>query len=197
MTLSLEERLNQILPRITSRDFLDSKGLGNEIGFWVFDYPPERELDVRNFVAGTVLPALAKQSPPIQVATVNLLQLVTDLLEERKLLDKTLEMQKTKGDDSTLAALRSVLKEDKLAQKIAKEHDIAQLDVLILTGVGAVYPMLRTHTLLSALHPIMGTTPLLMFFPGRYDGHSLRLFNTLAEDHYYRAFRLVPESTSG
>jgi hypothetical protein len=192
MTLSLEERLNQILPRITSRDFLDSKGLGNEIGFWVFDYPAERELDVRHFVAGTVLPALAKQSPPIQVATVNLLQLVTDLLEERKLLDKTLEMQKTKGDDSTLAALRSVLKEDKLAQKIAKEHDIGQLDVLILTGVGAVYPMLRTHTLLSALHPIMGTTPLLMFFPGRYDGHSLRLFNTLAEDHYYRAFRLVP-----
>lgn len=195
MTLSLEERLNQILPRITSRDFLDSKGLGNEIGFWVFDYLPERELDVRNFVAGTVLPALAKQSPPIQVGTVNLLQLVTDLLQERKLLDKTLEMQKTKGDDSTLAALRSVLKEDKLAQKIAKEHDIAQLDVLILTGVGAVYPMLRTHTLLSALHPIMGTTPLLMFFPGRYDGHSLRLFNTLAEDHYYRAFRLVPELT--
>ena len=194
MTLSLEERLNQILPRITSRDFLDSKGLGNEIGFWVFDYSPERELDVRHFVAGTVLPALAKQSPPIQVATVNLLQLVTDLLEERKLLDKTLEMQKTKGDDSTLAALRSVLKEDKLAQKIAKEHDIGQLDLLILTGVGAVYPMLRTHTLLSALHPIMGTTPLLMFFPGRYDGHSLRLFNTLAEDHYYRAFRLVPEA---
>ncbi|MFZ2813108.1 MAG: DUF1788 domain-containing protein, partial [Rhodoferax sp.] len=192
MTLSLEERLNQILPRITSRDFLDSKGLGNEIGFWVFDYPAERELDVRHFVAGTVLPALAKQSPAIHAATVNLLQLVTDLLEERKLLDKTLEMQKTKGDDSTLAALRSVLKEDKLAQKIAKEHDIGQLDVLILTGVGAVYPMLRTHTLLSALHPIMGTTPLLMFFPGRYDGHSLRLFNTLAEDHYYRAFRLVP-----
>jgi hypothetical protein len=40
MTRSLEERLNHILPRITSRDFLDSKGLGNEIGFWIFDYPP-------------------------------------------------------------------------------------------------------------------------------------------------------------
>ena len=143
---------------------------------------------------GTVLPALAKHAPPINAATVNLLQLVTDLLDERKLLDKTLEMQKTKGDDSTLAALRSVLKEDKLAQKIATQFDIASLDLLILTGVGAVYPMMRTHTLLSALHPIMGNTPLLMFFPGRYDGHSLRLFNTLTEDHYYRAFRLVPET---
>lgn len=195
MTLSLDERLNQILPRITSRDFLDSKGLGNEIGFWIFDYPPERELDVRDFVAGTVVPALGKQTPPLRTGMVNLLTLVTDLLEERKLLDKAIEMQAGKGDDSTLAALRSVLKEDKLAQKIATQFDVPNLDLLVITGVGAVYPMLRTHTLLSALHPIMGNTPLLMFFPGRYDGHSLRLFNTLAEDHYYRAFRLVPENT--
>jgi hypothetical protein len=194
MNFTLEERLNQILPRITSRDFLDSKGLGNEIGFWIFDYPPEREMDVRGFLTGTVLPALGKHVPPIKADAVDLLKLVTDLLEERNLLDKAMEMQKNKGDDSTLSALRSVLKEDKIAQKIASKHDIANLDLLILSGVGAVYPMLRTHTLLSALHPIMGNTPLLMFFPGRYDGHSLRLFNTLAEDHYYRAFRLVPES---
>jgi len=194
MNFTLEERLNQILPRITSRDFLDSKGLGNEIGFWIFDYPPEREMDVRGFLSGTVLPALGKQVPPIKADAVDLLKLVTDLLEERNLLDKAMEMQKNKGDDCTLSALRSVLKEDKIAQKIASQHDIANLDLLVLSGVGAVYPMLRTHTLLSALHPIMGNTPLLMFFPGRYDGHSLRLFNTLAEDHYYRAFRLVPES---
>jgi hypothetical protein len=195
MTLSLEDRLNQILPRITSRDFLDSKGLGNEIGFWIFDYPPEREVDVRDFLTGTVLPALPRQIPPVRAATVNLLHLVTEILEERKLLDKTFEMQAGKGDDATLVALRSVLKEDRLAQKIASQFDVPNLDLLILTGVGAVYPMLRTHTLLSALHPIMGNTPLLMFFPGRYDGHSLRLFNTLSEDHYYRAFRLVPETT--
>jgi len=110
MTLTLDERLNQILPRICSRDFLDSKGLGNEIGFWIFDYPPERELDVRDFLSGTVLPALAKQVPPIKAATVDLLKLVTELLEERKLLDKAMEMQQSKGDDGVLPALRSVLK---------------------------------------------------------------------------------------
>lgn len=195
MKPSLDERLNQILPRLTSRDFLDSKGLGNEIGFWIFDYPPDREMDVRAFVTGTVVPALNKHVPAIRAATVELLQLVSGLLEERNLLDKAMEMQLIKGDESALAALRSVLKEDKIAQKIAAQFDIPNLDLLILTGVGAVYPMLRTHTLLSALHPIMGTTPLVMFYPGRYDGHSLRLFNTLAEDHYYRAFRLVPEVT--
>ena len=195
MKSSLDERLNQILPRLTSRDFLDSKGLGNEIGFWIFDYPPDREMDVRTFVTGTVVPTLAKHVPAIRAATVDLLKLVTEVLEERNLLDKAMDMQQKKGDDSALVALRSVLKEDKIAQKIAMQFDIPNLDLLILTGVGAVYPMLRTHTLLSALHPILGTTPLVMFYPGRYDGHSLRLFNTLAEDHYYRAFRLVPDAS--
>jgi hypothetical protein len=193
MILTLDDRLNQIIPRITSSDFLQSKGLGNEIGFWIFDYPSEREMDVRDFLNGSVFPALSKHVPSIRAANVNLLALVTEILEERNLLDKAMEMQKSKGDDNTLAALRSVLKEDKLAQKISDQFDISNLDLLILSGVGSVYPMLRTHTLLSALHPIMGKTPLLMFFPGKYDGHSLRLFNTLDEDHYYRAFRLIPD----
>lgn len=194
MNQTFTDRLNQIIPRITSSDFLSSKGLGNEIGFWIFDYPPEREQDMRDFLSDIVLPALAKRAPPMTVATINLFALVTDLLQERNLLEKAMEMQQVKGDESTLKALRAVLKEDKLAQKIAAQFDIPNLDLLILTGVGSVYPMLRTHTLLSALHPIMGNTPLLMFFPGKYDGHSLRLFNTLAEDHYYRAFPLIPET---
>ena len=67
----------------------------------------------------------------------------------------------------------------------------AALDLLIVKGVGAVYPMLRTHTLLSALHPHMRDTPLLMLYPGRYDGQSLRLFSKLTDDNYYRAFSLV------
>ena len=193
MKLSLEERLNQILPRITSRDYLDSKGLGNEIGFWIFDYPPEREMEVRDFLSSTVFPALSKPNANVRFDVINLLDMVVELLQERNLLDKAIALQQSKGDEGVLPALRSVLKEDKLAQKIASKLDISSLDLLVLTGVGAVYPMLRSHTLLSALHPIMDKTPLLMFFPGKYDGHSLRLFNVLGEDHYYRAFRLVPE----
>ncbi len=121
MNYSLDERLNQILPRITSSDFLASKGLGNEIGFWIFDYPPERELEVRSFVTGTVMHALGKHIPPLRAVNVDLFSLVTGILEERKLLDKAIEMQKSKGNDKALAALRSVLQEDKLAQKMPRK----------------------------------------------------------------------------
>lgn len=193
MALTFEERLNQILPKIVSDDFLSSKGLGNEIGFWIFDYPPEQEMAMRDFLSKTILLSLNKSQPPIRVATINLFDLVIQLLQERKLLDKAIDMQQAKGDEAIMAALRPVLKEDKLAQKIITLIDLDATDVLILCGVGSAYPMLRTHTLLSALHPLLGRTPLLMFYPGRYDGYSLRLFNILSEDHYYRAFRLVPE----
>ena len=191
MSHDLNERLNQILPRLTSNDLLTNQGLGNEIGFWIFDYPPEDELTVRAFLQDVVLPALAKQQPPLKVASVNLFDLVIGLLEERKLLDKAIEMQRTQGDAKTLESLRRVLKEDKLAERLVAQHDIAELDLLILWNVGAVYPMLRTHTLLSALHAHMKDTPLVMFYPGKYDGYSLRLFSRLKDDHYYRAFRLV------
>jgi hypothetical protein len=193
MALSFEERLNQILPKISSDEFLNSKGLGNEIGFWIFDYPPEREMEMRDFLTRTVLTSLNKSQPPIRAGIINLFDLVIQLLQERQLLDKAIDMQRTKGDEAVLAALRPVLKEDKLAQKVVTLVDLDNIDLLLLWGVGSAYPMLRTHTLLSALHPLMGRTPLLMFYPGRYDGYSLRLFNKLSEDHYYRAFRLVPE----
>jgi hypothetical protein len=64
MTQTFEERLNQILPRITSEDFLHNRGLGNEIGFWIFEYPPEQEMAVRDFVSGVVEPALKRRHQP-------------------------------------------------------------------------------------------------------------------------------------
>lgn len=188
---TFEERLNQILPRLTSKELLNNQGLSNEIGFWVFDYPPERELEMRAFTTEVIEPALAKNHPPIRFATVNVFDLAIGLLEERGLLDKAFEMQMAQGNDKALESLRRVLKEDKLAARLVSQLDLANLDLVMLTGVGAAYPILRTHTLLSALHPLMKDTPLLMMYPGKYDGYSFRLFNTLSEDHYYRAFRLV------
>ena len=191
MTTTFEERLNQALPRLASSDVLDNRGAGGEIGFWIFDYPPEREMAVRAWVAEVIEPGLRKQKPQLRFATIDLFECVVGLLEERGLLEKAFEMQARKGDDALLGNLRSVLKEDRLAARIVQMAGVEDLDLLIVKGVGSVYPMLRTHTLLSALHPHMRDTPLLMLYPGRYDGMSLRLFNKLGDDNYYRAFRLV------
>ncbi len=188
----IHERLNQIFPRITSDQFLNNEGLGNEIGFWIFDYAPEEEALVSQFFSQTIFPNLIKHQPVIKVAHVDLFDMVVNLLKARNLYDKSVELQKNKGDLALLQALRPVLREDKLAQRLVELVQPQEQQLILVTGVGDVYPMLRTHTLLSALHAHLQATPMLMFFPGRYNGQELKLFNRLPEDNYYRAFQLVP-----
>ena len=191
MKASFEERLNQVLPRLASSDVLNNQGAGGEIGFWVFDYPPEHEMQMRSWLASVIEPGLRKLKPGLRFTTIDLFDCVITLLEERGLLTKAFDMQMKQGDEAVLKSLRSVLKEDRLAARIVDQVGVKDLDLLIVKGVGAVYPMLRTHTLLSALHPLMRDTPLLLLYPGRYDGQSLRLFSKLTDDNYYRAFSLV------
>lgn len=187
---ALTDRLNKVLDRLTSDELLSGKGLGNEIGFYIFDYPPEDELVVREHIA-FLLEQLPKKRPGIRVKHVNLFEMVLAHLEERKLLDKALEQARKKGDEFLLKALEKPLHGTKLSPVFEKVCDIPNHDLFLISGVGSVYPLLRTHTMLNNLHHVMQNKPLVMFFPGRYDGQSLRLFEKLKDDNYYRAFKLV------
>jgi Domain of unknown function (DUF1788) len=190
MNDALKERLNKIMDRITSAEFLNNSGLGNEIGFYVFDYPPEYELEVRQHVDFVVEKA-SKRKPELRIAHINLFQVMIDHLEERGLLGKALVMQKAKGDEAMFKALRGPLHEEKIAKVFASVAQPENNDFVFMTGVGNAYPLLRSHTLLNNLHPLMGGTPLVVFYPGSYDGQGLSLFSKMKDNNYYRAFRLV------
>ena len=189
--MSFIERLNGILPRLTSPEFLESRGLGNEIAFYVFDYPPEEELRMRAHIK-LVQETLSHSRPDLNVKHIDLFDLVLDYLNKRNILDKSFEMQKKRGDEALFQALAAPLHESKLAEVFKEVCSAGDLDFVMVSGVGNVWPLLRTHTLLNNLHPVLGTTPLVMFFPGKYDGQALQLFGKLKDDNYYRAFRLVP-----
>lgn len=186
----LVERLNKILPRITSDEFLGGAGLGNEIAFYIFEYPPEQELRVREHVQ-FLLEHLPKQKPGIRVKHVNLFEFLLDYLRGRGLLDKAVTMQREKGDEALVKALAGVMHESKLADFFAETVQPANQDLVLVSGVGSAWPMLRSHTLLNNLHHILGQTPLVLFYPGKYDGQSLKLFGKVKSNPYYRAFKLV------
>ena len=197
----LTERLNQILPKITSEDFLTGGGIGNEIAFYIFDYPAEDELRVREHVK-FLLDHIPKQKPGLRVIHVNLFDFLIEYLRERKLLEESFQLQQEKGDNALLKALKGVLHEEKVAKRFGEVVKPKDHDLVLTSGVGNVYPLLRSHTLLSNLHSIMGQTPLVMFYPGKYDTMTLRLFGktgltgVTAEERkkiapYYRAFKLI------
>lgn len=191
MSDGLTERLNKILLRVIADDFLSGRGIGNEIAFYIFDYPPEQEVRVREQLR-ILLEHIPKQKPNLRVHHINLFDFVLDYLKGRNLLDRAIQKQKKDGDEALKSALIAPLHETKLASVFAEVVRPEQQDLVLMSGVGTVWPLLRSHVLLNNLHPIMGQTPLVMFYPGRYDGQSLRLFGKLKNKNYYRAFKLVP-----
>lgn len=187
----LKERLNKIIPRITSADFLNSTGLGNEIAFYIFDYPSEKELEIRDHI-NFILDHLKKKKPELRIKHINLFELIVNNLKDNDFLDRAIKLQKEKGNESLLKALKGLLNGKKIAAVFVKEADPDNHDLVLISGVGSVWPLLRGHSLLNNLHPLMADTPLVMFYPGVYSGSDLRLFGRLDQKNYYRAFRLVP-----
>lgn len=191
MTDSLTQRLNEILTRITTNEFLSGKGLGNEVPFYIFDYPPEEELRIREHIQ-FLLVHIPKRKPGLQAKHVNLFDLVIDDLKQRNLLERAFKMQKEKGDDALKKALCSPLRSERLVQIFAEATQPQDKDLVLLSGIGSVWPLVRAHNLLNNLQVVMGQTPLVMFYPGRYDGQVLRLFGKIESVNYYRAFKLIP-----
>jgi hypothetical protein len=191
MTDRLTQRLNAILPKLISDEFRRGSGIGNEIAFYIFEYPPQEELRVRAHIA-LLLEHLPKQKPGLRVRHVNLLELLVEYLKGRNLLDRIFTMQREKGDQAMLKILKPVLEAEKLAPIFTQAAAPDQHDLILVSGVGSVWPLLRSHDLLSNLHSRMGQTPLVMFYPGEFDGRSLRLFGKIKPGPYYRAFQLIP-----
>ena len=191
MTDVLTQRLNEILPKVISTEFLSGKGLGNEIAFYIFDYPPEAELRIREHIQ-FLMSHIPKNRPGLRVKHINLFDLIVDHLRERNLLEKSYQMQRDKGDKAIEKALSGPLKAEKLVQIFEGVAQPEEQDLVLVSGVGSVWPLVRSHNLLNNLQTVMGQTPLVMFYPGRYDGQALRLFGKIKSNNYYRAFKLVP-----
>ncbi|MCF8035329.1 MAG: DUF1788 domain-containing protein [Desulfobacteraceae bacterium] len=189
---TFRQRLDKILPRLISDELLSNTGLGNEIGFYIFDYPPEYELEMREHI-GFLLAQIPKKRPDIRVAHVNLFHLLVDYLKDRKLLDRLIAEQRKNGPNRKLLSelKKGPLNPERVAREFVNRAEPASQDLVMVSGVGNAYPMIRSHSLLNNLHAPMGDTPLVMFYPGIYTGQGLRLFGKLSSSNYYRAFRLV------
>lgn len=184
-------RLDEILPKIVGNDFRENRGLGNDIGFYIFDYDPEYELLVRDRIK--FIKNKAKGAYGLNIIEFDLYEIMIEILDSKGYLKKNFIMEEKKGSEyvftATKKALRLTLDNDLLVQYISERLDDS--DIVFITGVGKAWPIIRSHTVLNNLHRVVEKQPLVMFFPGEYDGGSLMLFNYLKDDNYYRAFELI------
>jgi len=192
----LSQQEDHLLGVLSSTRFLQMEGLSNEVPFFIYPFAPEDALPVaglkqrlKNRLAGK----------GIQVREVNLYDLSVDILKNRGIWDRLLAAESDQSKDDFRELLQGPLDpETHLAPAIRAELSEGDFDIVFLTGIGEVFPYIRSHNVLNNLQSVVKGKPMLVFFPGRYEqsdslGSSLVLFGRLKDDQYYRAKNILDQ----
>lgn len=182
---NIEERLDQIREMIQERDFLEGKGLSNEVNIRIFCYDPREEMIVRHFIHQITNDRLS-----CNVVHYDLYDVFLELCEDKRILSRISALEEKKGKDYVKKQLEKSCDAKTFASKMNYENH-QKGDVVVLSGVGKVFPFMRVHGLLEAMQPLFNDVPILVFYPGEFDGHYVKLFNRLKPNEYYRAFKSI------
>lgn len=182
----IKERLDNLRIHIQEPEFLEGKGLSNEVNIRIFCYDAEDEMTVRQFIDQIT----TDQSIACHLIECNLYETFLALCDDIDITEAIFEMEAADGKAFLLDQLHSAIGEGEFIEKIQYEPHHSG-DVLMLTGVGDVFPFMRVHSLLEALQPYFSDIPILVMYPGTFDGSYVRLFDRLTPNPYYRAFKEI------
>ena len=191
--MTIKKRYDHISNVLQSQRFLNKEGLGNEVPFFICPFKVE-ETDEVEALLGNLKKFLKKSG--INVLDINLYDFAVELLKERDIWDQVIASETEYEKDELFEIFSGVLDaEDYIIPAIAKRMEAERFDILFITGVGAVFPYIRSSHLLENLQSTAKEKPTVLFFPGQYKfniekGAHLVLFNCMPNDRYYRAFNL-------
>lgn len=176
---------------LRSGRFLRMEGLSKEVPFFIYHFPPAWALEVEG-LRDRVTTRL-RTDDGLRVVDVNLYDLAIRLLQERGVWERVLALEPEMDKEEFRETLQGMLDpHDHLAPAIRARLATEPSDIVFLTGLGEVFPFIRTHTVLENLQSVVTGRPMLAWFPGTYGfthahGHQLRALNLTASDSYYRA----------
>ncbi len=189
-----KERSEHIFSVVTSQRFLSKQGLGNEVPFFICPYPASEGISMDQDRQDLVTRI---SHAGVTVLDLSLYDISLGLLEERGILEEVLEIEQDTEKSELKELLQNVLDaEEHLIPTIGAAIEATPHDVIFLSGVGEVYPFIRSHNVLNNLQSTAKDKPTVLFFPGSYThalatGAALDLFGLLHDDKYYRAFNIL------
>jgi hypothetical protein len=192
--LTRKERAEHLYRVIVSERFLTKQGLGNEVPFFICPYPASDGFSMMEDRVDLIDRA---GHAGVTVLDLSLYDMSLGILEERGILDEVLALEPDTGKAELRELLQGVLDvHEHLIPKIAEAIERDPHDLIFLSGVGEVYPYIRSHNVLNNLQSTAKDKPTILFFPGSYThssatGGSLDLFGQLHDDKYYRAFNIL------
>lgn len=189
----LNKRISRLKDKIQDEKFRHNRGLSNELGYYIFPYNAKtEELELRADIKDLVNQYTLAQDG-FEIHEFNLYDIVMDFVEDEGFQEGLEEIEEDYGIGGVISQLSETLGIDEDNNEIVdyiSKHATKQNEVIFLTGVGEIFPLLRSHKILNVLQQQLDQVPLIMFFPGTYTGRSLDVFDVVHDDNYYRAFRL-------
>lgn len=184
----LIENFKSIFDVTSSKEFLNMEGLSGEVPFWIAPYDIQLQ-DAADVELKHLINNLTNRG--IEVLVLDLFEISVHIIDSNIGLDKIFQVEKKKNKDKFKKALQSTLNlQERFIPYIAERVKQSKAKVLMLKGVGSVYPFIRSHNVLNNLQSAITEIPTLMFFPGEYNGKALSLFGDFKDDNYYRAFNI-------
>ena len=183
---NIMERLDNLRVLIQDRDFQEGKGLSNEVNIRIFCYDPKDEMAIRHFTEKLT----CDQSLNCHLIEYNLYKVFLSILDDKRITDRVAQQEEKKGKKFVLDQMKRLANNTAFIKKMQYEpHQPG--DVIMITGVGEAFPFIRVHALLDAMQPYFSDVPVLVMYPGTFDGRSVKLFDKLTPNPYCRAFNVI------
>lgn len=194
---SLNERFIELEDRMISVESLTKYGTANDMKFYIFDYNPKDEYAVRNEIK-----KIKNRNPDI--VEFDLYEMMLEIIEEQGYTEDVIRAETEYDKEHLLSEIFQPIlsveeSNNEFLEKFKERTDDDGTKIVLITGVGKAYPVIRSHTILNNLQSIFRRNPVVMMYPGRYEiknAMTLKLFERLDDDNYYRAFPLVERRIS-
>ena len=190
---SISDRYEHLLNVMSSERFKNKEGLGNEVPFFICPFKPKETPEIEKLYHQLANKLTQSGTPVLEI---NLYDLAIDILKVNDDWDYYLGEEEEMTKERFKEELQSILDiETVFTPAIDSIMKKTTFDILFITGVGEVFPYIRSHNILNNLQKIAKDKPTVMFFPCDYkhsleSGASLELFEKLRDDKYYRAFNI-------
>ena len=193
---TLNDRFIELEDRMISVEALTKYGTANDMKFYIFDYNPQDEYSIRNEIKKL-------KSRNQDIVEFDLYEMMLDIIEEQGYTEDVISAEKDYDKQHLLSEIfQPILSVEEDDNEFFEKFKVVKDDgtkIILVTGVGKSYPVIRSHTILNNLQNIFKRNPVVMMYPGRYEtkkAMTLRLFDRLDDDNYYRAFPLVERRLS-
>ncbi|MGN1253188.1 MAG: BREX protein BrxB domain-containing protein [Prevotella sp.] len=201
--------IRELYDKLDSKTFQDTENGDLFYNFFIYQYPAEQEYEIRRQIQ-EIKADLLRPTNYIDVLTMNLFEEFCTFLDNKKFLRHPSMLQylleKEKANPEQSSQVQETLTRNAHSQEFLKyihqrildhisQRDNLKRPYVFLSGIGSMYPYLRVNEFLATYEDYneTGKYKIIVFYPGHREDNSFRLFDTLQDNHTYRATLLINE----